>query len=88
MMLNNLECANIIIDAAVMISTTIINSNGLISLTSLKLMLKGVTMSVTTVIAISEIKIITKLLRVNPVTYEFVICLEISGVTLPNLSYQ
>ena len=45
-------------------------------------------MSVTTVIAISEIKIITKLLRVNPVTYEFVICLEISGVTLPNLSYQ
>src|SRR5699024_6125577 len=68
MILNRRERANIIIDAAVMIMTTMINSNGLISLTSLKLTLNGVTNNVTSVITIKDAKMINKLLRVNPVT--------------------
>src|SRR5699024_12836483 len=85
---NKRERANIIIEAAVMIMTTMINSNGLISLTSLKLILNGVTSNVTSVIMINDAKIINKLLRVNPVTYVFVNWLEKLGVTAPNLLYQ
>ena len=66
--LNRRERAKIIIEAAVIIMTTMINSNGLISLTSLKLTLNGVTNNVTSVITIKDAKMINKLLRVNPVT--------------------
>ena len=50
-------------------STTIINSKGRIALTSLKSILKGVTNNVTKAITMRDAKIMTKLLRVNPVTY-------------------
>ena len=69
-------------------STTIINSKGRIALTSLKSILKGVTNNVTKAITMRDAKIMTKLLRVNPVTYVSVNLLEYLGVTSPNLLYQ
>lgn len=68
-------------------STTIINSKGRIALTSLKSILKGVTNNVTKAITMRDAKIMTKLLRVNPVTYVSVNLLEYLGVLHLQICY-